>query len=281
MERIYCSEQNRDEPMLGTADPVDVWVLLEYRPVWKARAVEDNDLPPQARLWVERGVAALAARRLKARPQFIRQPGADDGPVRLLVGVPGALVQFSGPDYGFLDAIDLEHVVQDPAAHPLVRQPRYFVCTNGQRDVCCARFGLPVYDDLRQRVGERVWQTTHLGGHRFAPNVLALPQGIVYGRVTREVLDDFVPAVEADRIPFAHVRGRAWYPPAVQAAEALSGECGLTFVDMDGDETAATVRFAGAGGERSVRVRRADAPVRVLKSCGDAEAKPVVTYRPG
>ena len=61
--------------------------------------------------------------------------------------------------------------------------PQYFVCTNGQRDLCCARFGLPTYAALRERVGERVWQTTHVGGHRFAPNVLTLPQAALYGRV--------------------------------------------------------------------------------------------------
>lgn len=277
-ERIYCSEQNPDEPMIGTADQVDVWVLLEYRPAWKARAVEESSLGPVARGWLDRNLEALAVRGLKARPQLIRQPEIDSDQVRLLVGVPGALVVFSGRGYDFLKSVHLADVVEDPGSFPTLAEPRYFVCTNGQRDVCCARYGLPVYAGLRERVGERVWQTTHLGGHRFAPNVLVLPQGVVYGRVGTGALDGFAARVEAGELAFDHVRGRAWYPPAVQAAEALSGRSDLDFVAVDGDEGIATVSFAGNGVERRIRVRRAVEPMSVQKSCADEESKPVRPY---
>lgn len=279
MARIYCSEQNRHEPMIGTADQVDVWLLLEYRPLWKARAIDDNSLAAPARSWLDRSVAALAARGSRARPQFIRQPEHSGEELRLLVGMPGALLEFSGRGYDFLDAVDLDEVVQRPPSHRIVQAPHYLVCTNGQRDLCCARFGLPVYDGLRARVGARVWQTTHLGGHRFAPNVLTLPQGMVYGRVGADALDEFVATVEAGRVSFPHVRGRAWYPPAVQAAEALCRESDLTFLGLEGDDTAATVTFAGADGPRTVRVRRAESALTVLKSCADEQAKPVIPYR--
>ena len=242
-ERIYCCEQNFDEPMIGTADQVDVWVLLEHRPGWKARAVEEAGFCPEVRDWLDRNLEALRARGLKARPQLIRQPGVDTGEVRLLVGVPGALVSFAGRGYGFLGSVDLTRVVDDPRAFGTLTEPRYFVCTNGQRDVCCARYGLPVHAALSERVGERVWQTTHLGGHRFAPNVLVLPQGVIYGRVGPRRLDDFLASVETGELAFEHVRGRVWYPPAVQAAEALSRRSDLTLVDVEGDEAAATVRF--------------------------------------
>jgi hypothetical protein len=267
--------------MIGTADPVDVWVLLEYPPAWKARAVEESGLDPAARAWLDRGLAALAQRGLKPRPQLIRQPERGGDVLRLLVGVPGFLVEFSGRGYDFLERVDLEQVVREPARFPAVASPQYFVCTNGQRDVCCARFGLPLYTGLRQRVYHRAWQISHLGGHRFAPNVLALPQGTVYGRVSVADLDAFVAAVEADRLVFDYLRGRAWYPPAVQAAEALSGESGLTFLHLDGDDAAAIVTFASAHGERVVRVRRATEPMAVLKSCTDEAAKPVTPYLAG
>jgi hypothetical protein len=279
MERVYCSQHNPGEPMLGTADPVDVWVLLEYRPIWKARAVEQSDLAPAVRKWLDQSLARLAQCGLKARPQLVRQPEVDDARVRLLVGVQEGLVQFSGAGYYFLTGIDLEAVVRQPHRHQRLTQPQYFVCTNGQRDLCCARFGLPVYAALRERVGERVWQITHLGGHRFAPNVLTLPQGVVYGRVTTDDVGTLLAAVENDRLSFPHVRGRAWYPPPVQAAEALSGQSGLSFLGLDGDDAAATVRFRGARGECTVRVRRAEAPTEVLKSCGDEQLASVTPYR--
>ena len=103
---------------------------------------------------------------------------------------------------------------------PLETAPQYFVCTNGQRDVCCARFGLPTYAALRERVGGRAWQTTHLGGHRFAPNVLTLPQAALYGRVQPADTDEFVDAVERNGLAAKWLRGRTRYSPEVQAAEA-------------------------------------------------------------
>ena len=277
-DRIYCSEQSSHEPMMGTADQVDVWVLLEYRPAWKARAIEESSLGPAARAWLVRILRALAERGLKARPQLIRQPEIDGSEIRLLIGLPDALLCLSGRGYGFLESVSLPDVVAEPGAHPRLEQPQYFVCTNGQRDVCCARYGLPVYAGLRERLGDSVWQTTHLGGHRFAPNVLTLPQGVVYGRVPVDALDDFVATVQAGRLAFQWMRGRAWYAPPVQAAEVLMGESDLRFIAMAGDDAAAAVSFVGRDGERTVRVRRAQEPMRVLKSCADAEARPVNPY---
>ena len=58
--RTYCSEQNPEEPLWGTADPVDVWLCLEYRPAWKGRAMTDNALAEPTRLWLDRTVAGFA-----------------------------------------------------------------------------------------------------------------------------------------------------------------------------------------------------------------------------
>jgi hypothetical protein len=68
-ERVYCAEAEPREPLAGTADPVDVWILIEYRPTWRARAHDDNELPPEFRAWLAAGSAALGAQGLRARPQ--------------------------------------------------------------------------------------------------------------------------------------------------------------------------------------------------------------------
>lgn len=264
--------------MAGTAEPVDVWVLLEYRPAWKSRALEESRLGDATRRWLDDNLAALAAMGLKARPQLIRQPETDSDQVRLLVGTREGLVRFAGSGYGFLGDISLAEVAADPAGHSQERDPHYFVCTNGQRDVCCARFGLPAYAALRERVAERAWQVTHLGGHRFAPNVLVLPQGTVYGRVTEGHVATLVDAVEGGGLAFDHLRGRSWFPPLVQAAEAFGRRSPLAVVDVDGDEARAAVTFDGPDGTLTVRVRRADEPLQVLKSCGDDGTKPVLPY---
>lgn len=69
------------------------------------------------------------------------------------------------------------------------------VCTHGSRDRCCASLGYPVYQKLRRGSAPgtngamRVWQSSHLGGHRFAPNLLDLPEGRSWVRPLEDDLD--------------------------------------------------------------------------------------------
>ena len=273
--------------MFGTAEVVDVWLLLEYRPAWQAKAVTDNALGEAARRWLAQGIEALEAKGHKVRSQFIRQPEIDRVDTRLLVHHGGVLRVFEsgGPGYRGLIRVPAEELLRGAAGERL-EAPRYFVCTNGRRDLCCARFGLPLYNRLRERLGERVWQVTHLGGHRFAPNVLVLPQGMLYGRVgtgadgaSDELVEDFVTEVEAGGVPRRYLRGRARYPKPVQAAEGFAGRDGLEWVALEesGDHTKVT--FDHQGKRLRVNVAPAAEPVPVLASCGDRHLKPAWPYR--
>ena len=280
-ERVFCSQASLAEPLAGTADTVGAWILLEYRPAWKSRALEDNSLAPATRAWLASTVAALGAIGIKARPQFIRQPDIDSDEVRLLFGLPGRLLAFAGTGYGFLETLDLAAIARDPARHPALDAPHYFVCTNGQRDICCARFGLPAYAALRERAGHRVWQVTHLGGHRFAPNVLVLPQGALYGRVTPAVVPGFVDTLESGSLAFGQLRGRTWYSKPVQAAEAFAGRSDLRLLHVAGDEQRAEVMFAASDQRVRVRVVRSMDGQPMLSSCAEAESGLSYPYLPG
>ena len=260
--------------MLGTAAQVEAWLLLEYRPLWKAKAVEDNELAASIRAWLARCAATLGEGgpqgegRGRARVQFIRQPEVEAHGVTVFVARAGVLKRFRVDGYEDLARLDLESV-----AAPEERQPHYFVCTNGRRDMCCARHGLPAYARLRELVGGRAWQTTHVGGHRFAPNVLTLPQGALYGRVGVADMRDFVATVEAGRLCLPHLRGRTAYPPEAQAAEAKvpdAGEC----LGVDGD----MVTFATPAGARTVRVRRSATPLGVVASCAATETSELFPF---
>ncbi|MGA1370354.1 MAG: sucrase ferredoxin [Pseudomonadales bacterium] len=277
-ERLFCAEAEPREPLAGTADPVDIWILIEYRPTWRARAHEDNDLPAGFREWLSSGIQALAAQGMRARPQFIRQPSRSDPVLQLLLATPAGLFAHSFTDYAELLRVDLAPLAIAPSVEP-VQAPHYFVCTNGQRDVCCARFGLPVYAALAEALGNRAWQITHLGGHRFAPNVLVLPDRALYGRVTPDALPAFLHAIESGRRAFAHLRGRTALPRAVQAAEAFLARDDLLLdsVTADDDHTVAT--FRAAAGPVRVQVGREGTPLVVVPSCG-AEPEEVRPYKP-
>lgn len=115
-----------------------------------------------------------------------------------------------------------------PVEHPL-----FVVCTHGKRDRCCAKYGRPLYDQLKGKVDpEWVWQSTHVGGDRFAGNALCLPHGVYYGRVDRDDVPGLVDEYFEGRISLAHYRGRSCWPFAVQAAERrIRAEEGLTGLD--------------------------------------------------
>lgn len=271
-ERVYCSDLCRasGEPLLGTAGQVDVWLMLEYKPVWRAKATDDNDLAAPMKAWLERTVAAYAANGKTARPQFIRRPELDTTEVSLFVGADGALRHVSS-DYTTIATLDLSDL--DGSGFARIDEPQYFVCTNGQRDLCCARYGLPVYARLRELAGRRVWQTTHVGGHRFAPNVLALPQGALYGRVFADDVDAFFATVESGELALPHLRGRAALPPAAQVAETLI-DGARTLCGIDGDR----VTFETAVGTRSVKVRESNTAFEVIPSCGKTETETVFPW---
>lgn len=270
-ERAYCSDLclASGEPMLGTAAQVDVWLLLEYRGTWRRKAIEDNDLDAATRRWLEQAVAAYAADGRKARAQFIRQPESSGAEPTLFVAKDGQLLRRRCSSYRALDGLDVRAANFDE-----VQAPHYFVCTNGQRDLCCARYGLPTYAKLRDALGERVWQTTHVGGHRFAPNVLVLPQGALYGRVFADEAERFADAVEGGELCVAHLRGRAAYPPEAQVAECRLNDSATLKAVNDGE-----VVFETASGDpRTINVQRAATPLQVVASCGKSETEAVFPF---
>ena len=73
-----------------------------------------------------------------------------------------------------------------------------FVCTHGARDTCCASFGTPIYQALRNKYASklggslRVWRMSHIGGHRLAPNLIDMPDGRNWVRITESQLKQLV-----------------------------------------------------------------------------------------
>jgi hypothetical protein len=126
-----------------------------------------------------------------------------------------------------LPALELEAWLRGESPAPGTRElePLYLVCVHGKRDRCCALLGLPVYRALREQVGSRALQTTHLGGHRFAATLLSLPAGMCYGRVLAEEAPALIAATERDELhDLSRVRGRTAYASEVQAAEVMLRE---------------------------------------------------------
>jgi hypothetical protein len=98
-------------------------------------------------------------------------------------------------------------------------QPVFLVCAHAQRNACCARFGAPLARTLAARQPGQVWETTHVGGHRFAANLVILPHGLYYGPVGVAEATAAISAYARGTITPERYRGRAGQPKATQEAE--------------------------------------------------------------
>jgi len=122
------------------------------------------------------------------------------------------------------DAELLEVPLDGPALGSTVGEfdpePLYLVCAHSKRDVCCAVRGRPLAAALEARRPGRVWECSHTGGHRFAPIVLALPVGALYGRVPAgdAGADSLIAATERAEIIPELLRGLIGFAPVEQAA---------------------------------------------------------------
>jgi (2Fe-2S) ferredoxin len=162
----------------------------------------------------------------------------------------------------------------------------FCVCTNGRHDACCAERGRPVARALDQAHPEETWEVSHIGGDRFAANMVVVPHGLYYGRLDPTSAIAVAGSHLAGELDLDHLRGRASYPMPVQAAEHfLRRELGATREDAlslqgrasDADVT--TVIFAVAGGTYEVRVRSSRDPGTATRlTCKAGRPNPVPAH---
>ena len=72
---------------------------------------------------------------------------------------------------------------------------------------------------LAARYPGQVFQTTHVGGHRFAANLVILPHGLYYGPVGLAEATAAIGAYERGAVAAGRYRGRAGQPHLAQEAE--------------------------------------------------------------
>jgi hypothetical protein len=180
----------------------------------------------------------------------VRRPGRGPAPlwtreVASLADVVAAVDQLrEGGD----DAVDWQRV-----EHKLI-----LVCTHGRHDQCCANRGRPLVRALREsRWADRVWECSHIGGDRFAANLVVLPDSIYFGRVEPDSAITLLDTLEAGRIDLAHFRGRTSLTLAEQAVEQfVRHEFGIDALDAVAIEgRTPDGAFVVQLGERTARVR--------------------------
>lgn len=113
-----------------------------------------------------------------------------------------------------------------------------FVCTHGQRDVCCGGSGTSLYMDLEPLVGDSsvsVRRVSHTGGHRFAPTALTFPDGYAWAHLDPHLATAVAArSVEPSEV-LGHIRGSTLFKggPAQAADRYGLGQVGWTWADSN------------------------------------------------
>jgi len=197
-----------DEARLSGADPAGFatfapsFLLIEVARPWPQEIAEHPAL---------RGVADMAAR-IGARVQAIVP--ANDLPDDL---TRVTLYSHNGGPFLRYERRETEVALErlDDELDLLASRPvgtagaavDLLLCTHGARDRCCGSLGTRLAFGQAGRDGVRVLQTSHLGGHRFAPTGLVLPSGTMWAWLDDRVLDSVLNRSGEVCELLAHYRG--------------------------------------------------------------------------
>jgi hypothetical protein len=276
---------------VGTASTGAVWLLLEYPHGWGRRAFEESALSEGVKHFLNASMARVRHSRLlfiktdRAR----REERMNFFVVRCRERSP-FVVRLGLERYDDVTAYDLAALAsgRDTQGGEVRTEPLFLVCTHGRRDKCCAKFGVPLYNALREQAGECVWQSSHVGGDRFAGNLVCFPHGLFYAHTDAAAGRRVVEAYRAGRVVTEEFRGRACYSHFIQAAEyfvrteaSVRGVEDLRFISSEpAGEESWRVRFAepAAGRTHDARVRRRPSDFRNLINCHATEPQSVPQF---
>lgn len=196
-EAALCSRRSADLglPLVGSAGCHEAILAFELDPPWTARLTGSRAGGPA----LDEALDAIG--RLPGSVRVLALEPASpssDGRVRVLWFARGGgdFTSYTRSEYRVLRETlpAVLHQLAETGSTPADaveeggRGRDLMVCTHGSRDACCGKFGYPLYRRLlelaeRGHPDTRVWRCSHLGGHRFAPTLLDLPSGRLFGRV--------------------------------------------------------------------------------------------------
>jgi hypothetical protein len=207
--------RERADPLGATAARARSWLLIEHRGPWAPDALAGSGIAEPVREALTAATDAAGARLL-----LVRRPGRPVVTAARMWAVvrhePASVARGAWTqDSDLLGAV--AELARDPAPD---QEPEHLllVCAHGRHDTCCALRGRPVAAALAKRWPEATWECSHVGGDRFAPNLLVVPDGAVYGNLTTAEAVDVVVAHLGGSMRVDRLRGLSPFPPIVQAA---------------------------------------------------------------
>ena len=277
LSRCSTAALHRGDPLAGTAPVASRWLLVEHQGPWAKKPTDTEPLFGAVGAEVDARAASFGGKVLLVRRPGRRAPGAEEHHWFAVDTVRRTWVR--GTWRSAADLLEAARALGAAlsASHEDAA-PMVLVCTHGIRDACCAVRGRPIVNTLARAFPDQVWETTHLGGHRFAGTLLTLPDGACFGRLDPATAVAVVEAHRQGRTDPQHLRGTTRWDPAVQAAlvaaldahgPASADDLVPGVVDVDGDRTMVEVIGRAPLPERVVVDVVTEALPDAPLSCGD------------
>ncbi|MBW4646769.1 MAG: sucrase ferredoxin [Goleter apudmare HA4340-LM2] len=200
MNTFFCADNSREvgESLIGSATNYETYILIECPPPWTSEAFNSRWVPNSLRNLVEE----VKRNRLPVRFLLIandqshktdhttlliyqKQEGLSDGyrkhelKLANIEQVAGVVKKFL---WGTIPNCELDtSFTRD-----------ILICTHGSHDKCCAKYGNSFYFQAIDIIANlsldhvRIWRSSHIGGHRFAPTAIDLPAGRYYGALDQD-----------------------------------------------------------------------------------------------
>jgi hypothetical protein len=290
-DELRCSDASdaREEPLYGTASHVRAWLLLEQPGPWGHDALSSSRLPKDVARELRATVTAAGVRIILIRRgvRFTRK-GRKCFFARTDERSP-YLAELTLPRVEDLLDVDLSPLATGgPIESAAERsEPLFLVCTHGKHDACCSIRGNQVSRVACAAPEAEAWECSHIGGDRFAANVVCFPHGIYYGRVSPADVTALMEGYRSERLSLDHYRGRCCYPFALQAAEyfvrrelALTGIGDLSPTSMSqtaGGELQAQFDLVD-GTTARVLIKIAETPESYRLTCGATTLRTIPRY---
>lgn len=290
--RCTVASRDRGDSLAGTASTVRPFLLVEHPGPWGEDVLRDGRLPRHIRKPLRAAAAATGVRVLLIRRFHRSAPRA-----RFRVFAAYADPHRPWLESAVLDAaedlltLDLAALAagRSPGRGEPQEEPVLCVCTHGRHDVCCAERGRPVAAALASAAPYRSWESSHLGGDRFAGNLLVLPQGLYYGGLDADSALAVADATAAGKLHLDRFRGRSGFAMPVQAAEIalrnhleVTGIGALTLVHSRRDGPLTEAEFAVDGQDApiayAVRVRTTWSSERWQLTCKATNTNPIPSH---
>jgi hypothetical protein len=197
MDNFFCAEQSRQSgvDIIGSASEHQIYIAIECSPPWTSDDMESQGIPDNLRELSEAiydDYDRYQTRFLLIYNEHLKQENCTR--VLFFRKPSGFANAYEKQEFHLTDIQDVAPLVQQYVMgepidlHPIDHPTRdILICTHGSRDRCCARFGKPIYHQALKIVEEyslnqvRIWQASHIGGHRMAPTAVTFPDARYYG----------------------------------------------------------------------------------------------------